>query len=92
MRVRVAEDPEVSLPVMVNVDGFNLTHVIEPIEFWTKDMVKQYLPAVQADPSPASREGGLNGAFGMPEIYSEQKMAHDVVLANSTPTILKGMG
>jgi len=36
---RVAEDPLVSLPVMINVDGFVLTHVIEPIEFWTKEMV-----------------------------------------------------
>ena len=41
---RVAEDQRVSLPYMLNVDGFNLTHVIEPIEFWTKEMVQQYLP------------------------------------------------
>ncbi len=39
---------------MVNVDGFNLTHVIEPIEFWTKDMVKQYLPPPESALSPAS--------------------------------------
>ncbi len=31
---RVAEDPAVSLPVIVNMDGFILTHVIEPIEYW----------------------------------------------------------
>ncbi len=30
------------------------------------------------------------GAFGMPEIYAEQKMAHHVALANSKPTILQG--
>ena len=29
------------------------------------------------------------GAFGMPEIYIEQKMAHDQALKNSTPVILK---
>ena len=44
---RVAEDPKVSLPVMINVDGFVLTHVIEPIEFWTKEMVEKYLPHFQ---------------------------------------------
>jgi pyruvate ferredoxin oxidoreductase alpha subunit len=86
---RVAEDPKVSLPVMINVDGFNLTHVIEPIEFWTKDMVKKYLPPFQ----PLSRlhpDKVLSmGAFGMPEIYVEQKKAHDVALANSRPVIVQ---
>ena len=66
---RVAEDPKVSLPVMINVDGFTLTHVIEPIEFWTKDMVVKYLPQFQ----PISRlhpdKVMTMGAFGMPEIY-----------------------
>jgi pyruvate ferredoxin oxidoreductase alpha subunit len=86
---RVAEDPKVSLPVMINVDGFNLTHVIEPIEFWTKDMVNKYLPPFQ----PLSRlhpDKVLSmGAFGMPEIYVEQKKAHDVALADSRPVIVQ---
>ena len=86
---RVAEDPKVSLPVMINVDGFNLTHVIEPIEFWTKDMVKKYLPPFQ----PLNRlhpDKVLSmGAFGMPEIYLEQKKAHDVALADSRPVIIQ---
>ncbi|GAH07850.1 unnamed protein product, partial [marine sediment metagenome] len=29
---RVAEDSRVLLPVIINLDGFTLTHVIEPIE------------------------------------------------------------
>ncbi len=85
---RVAEDPKVSLPVMINVDGFTLTHVIEPIEFWTKEMVVKYLPEFK----PVSRihpdKPITMGAFGMPEIYIEQKMAHDQALKNSTPMIL----
>lgn len=87
---RVGEDPQVSLPVMINVDGFTLTHVIEPIEFWTKDMVKKYLPPFQ----PLSRlypdKPVSMGAFGMPEIFAEQKMAHTVALENSRPVIEKG--
>jgi pyruvate ferredoxin oxidoreductase alpha subunit len=86
---RVAEDPAVSLPVIMNVDGFGLTHVIEPIEFWTKDMVKQYLPPFKPlnrlDPAkPVSM-----GAFAMPEIFTEAKKAHDVALWNSRPIIDK---
>lgn len=87
---RVAEDPKVSLPVMINVDGFNLTHVIEPIEFWTKEMVKEYLPIFQPLNRLHPDKVVSMGAFGMPEIYAEQKQAHEVALANSVPTILKG--
>lgn len=86
---RVAEDPEVSLPVIVNVDGFILTHVIEPIEFWTKDMVRQYLPQFKPLNSLHPDKVVTMGAFGLPEIYVEQKMAHNVALMNSRPVITK---
>ena len=33
MAFKIAEDPEVMLPVVVNIDGFQLTHMIEPLEF-----------------------------------------------------------
>lgn len=86
---RVAEDPSVSLPVMINVDGFTLTHVIEPIEFWTKEMVQQYLPPFK----PLSRldpdKVVSMGAFGMPEIYAEQRYAHDLAIVRSRPIIDK---
>jgi pyruvate ferredoxin oxidoreductase alpha subunit len=86
---RVAEDPRVSLPVIVNVDGFNLTHVIEPIEFWDKDMVKQYLPAFKPLNTLHPDKVVSMGAFGMPEIYSEQKKAHDDILWKSKPVVLE---
>lgn len=86
---RVAEDPQVSLPVMINVDGFALTHVIEPIEFWTKDMVRQYLPPFQPLYRLHPDKVLSMGAFGMPEIYAEQKMAHDQALLGSVPVINK---
>ncbi|MDQ7781967.1 MAG: transketolase C-terminal domain-containing protein [Desulfomonilaceae bacterium] len=86
---RVAEDPEVSLPVMINVDGFTLTHVIEPIEFWTKDMVRQYLPPFKPLVRLHPDKVVSMGAFGMPEIYAEQRYAHDLAIANSRPVIDK---
>jgi pyruvate ferredoxin oxidoreductase alpha subunit len=85
---RVAEDPKVSLPVMINVDGFTLTHVIEPIELWTKDMVKEYLPPLNPLYRLHPDKVVSMGAFGLPEIYAEQKMAHHVALADSMPVIL----
>jgi pyruvate ferredoxin oxidoreductase alpha subunit len=86
---RVGEDPKVLLPVMINVDGFNLTHVIEPIELWTKEMAKEYLPPFKPLHRLSPDKVVSMGAFGMPEIYSEQKKAHDVALANSRPVIVQ---
>lgn len=86
---RVAEDPKVSLPVMVNVDGFVLTHVIEPIEFWDKEMVKKYLPPFKPLHKLHPDKVISMGAFGMPEIYTEQKKAHDEAIMNSKAVILK---
>ncbi len=86
---RVAEDPAVSMPVMINMDGFILTHMIEPLEYWDKEQVKRYLP----DFKPVNRLHPDNpvtmGAFGMPFIFSEAKKAQDEALKNATPHILK---
>jgi len=86
---RVAENPKVSLPVIVNLDGFILTHVIEPIEFWDPADVKKYLPPLKPinrlDPDNPS----TMGAFGMPGIYTEAKMAQNEALINSKPEIIK---
>jgi len=42
---RIAEETE--LPVMVCVDGFTLTHTLEPIDIPDKQSVDDYLPAFQ---------------------------------------------
>ncbi|MEW6349898.1 MAG: transketolase C-terminal domain-containing protein [Thermodesulfobacteriota bacterium] len=86
---RVAEDPSVLLPVMINVDGFVLTHVIEPIELWTKEMVAKYLPPYKPVYSLHPDKVNTMGAFGMPEIYLEQKKALDHVTTNSREVLLK---
>jgi pyruvate ferredoxin oxidoreductase alpha subunit len=86
---RVAEDPRVSLPVIVNMDGFILTHVIEPIEFWTKEMARQYLPPFKPLNTLHPDKVVTMGAFGMPEIFAEQKMGHVQALNRSMPVILE---
>ncbi len=86
---RVAEDPSVSLPVMINVDGFSLTHVIEPIEPWTPEMVKQYLPPFKPIHTLHPDKVVTFGAFGMPEIFAEQRMAHDNAVQGSFGVITK---
>jgi pyruvate ferredoxin oxidoreductase alpha subunit len=86
---RVAEDPNVSLPVMINIDGFIVTHVIEAVEYWNEEQVKKYLPdfkpvSVLHPDAPVTM-----GAFGMPGIFAEAKKSQNEALLASKPHIMK---
>jgi len=85
---RVAESAKVSLPIMVNVDGFILTHVIEPIEFWDQEAVDRYLPDFKPVNSLHPDHPVTMGAFGLPGIFTETKKAQNEALINSKPEIL----
>jgi len=84
---RVGEDPKVLHPVMMNMDGFILTHTIEPIEFWTQDMVKKFLPPFQPKYRLHPDQPITMGAFGPPEIFTECKMAQNQALLACMPVI-----
>lgn len=43
---KIAEHPEVMLPVMVNLDGFILTHTYEPLVLAEQEKVDRYIPYV----------------------------------------------
>ncbi len=84
---RIAEDERVSLPVVVNIDGFTLSHVIEPLEIESQEDVDRFLPpfkpVIQLDPDkPISI-----GPVGFPEIYTEIKKQQDVALVESYKVI-----
>jgi len=86
---RIGEDRAVLLPVMIHLDGFQLTHVIEPIYLEEEDKVEKFLPPNDY-PIPLDPDNPVSmGAFGPPEIYSEIKKAQDVALTSSKSVILK---
>ncbi len=86
---KIAENKDVLLPVMVHMDGFILTHMIEPIEFLEQNEVEKFLnlnyePQIQLNPEkPVTM-----GAVGIPEIYTEAKKVNDFVLQESKKVIL----
>lgn len=41
---KIAEDPEVMLPVMINLDGFTLTHSYDVVDVPEQEEVDEYLP------------------------------------------------
>ena len=75
---RIAEDPRVLLPTMIHLDGFNLTHVIEPIEYPEQAKVDAYLPKNRF-PLPLNPDRPVAmGDFAPPAIFMEAKWAQEV--------------
>ncbi len=86
---RIAEDQSVLLPVMVHLDGFHISHVIEPILLPESSDVDSFLP-VNKYPLPLDPAKPVAmGDFGPPFIYTEMKWAQEVNLKQSRETIVK---
>jgi len=86
---RIAEDNKVLLPVMIHLDGFHLSHVIEPISFPAQSKVDKFLP-INKYPLPLHPDKPVTmGDFAPPIIYPEAKWAQEVNLRASKETILK---
>jgi pyruvate ferredoxin oxidoreductase alpha subunit len=86
---RIAEDPRVLLPVMVHLDGFNLTHVVEPIIMPEPELVNKYLPKNRF-PLPLNPDRPVAmGDFAPPFIFTEAKWAQEVNIRESRKVILQ---
>jgi len=86
---RIGEDQRVLLPVMVHLDGFNLTHVVEPIIFPEQELVDKYLPKNRF-PLPLNPDRPVAmGEFAPPFIFTEAKWAQEVNIRNSKKVILE---
>ncbi len=85
---RIAEDRRVLLPVMIHLDGFHLTHMIEPIYMPEQSEVDKFIPPYQY-PLPLNPSKPVTmGAFAPPIIYSETKKAQEVNLTAAKEVIL----
>jgi pyruvate ferredoxin oxidoreductase alpha subunit len=86
---RVGEDPRVLLPVMVHLDGFNLTHVVEPILLPEQADVDKFLPKSRF-PLPLNPDKPVAmGGFAAPGIFMEAKWAQEMNLRNSKKVIMQ---
>jgi pyruvate ferredoxin oxidoreductase alpha subunit len=86
---RAAEDRDVLLPFIVNLDGFVLTHVIEPVEFLDQEIIDRYLPPYHPLYTLHPDHPVTMGAFSMPALYTETKKAQAEALTAAMPHILK---
>ena len=86
---RIGEDHRVLMPVIINLDGFTLSHVVEPIYLVDQELVDKFLPPYKPIHALHPDKPLTMGAFAMPEVYAEAKKAQDVALRNSYPVILE---
>jgi len=86
---RLGEDKNVLFPVIINMDGFILSHVIEPIELIPQDKIDQFLPPYQPVHRLHPDRPVTMGAFALPSIFAETKKAQEEALRASMPKILE---
>jgi len=86
---RMAEDLRVLLPVMVHLDGFHLSHMVEPIMMPDEKEVNEFLPPLNY-PLPLNPSKPVTmGAFAPPIVFTEAKWAQEMNLEKSTEVILE---
>jgi pyruvate ferredoxin oxidoreductase alpha subunit len=85
----IGEDPRVLLPVMVHLDGFHLSHMIEAVLIPEQAEVDAFLPPYRF-PFPLHPDKPLTmGAFAIPLLYTEAKKAQEANLEASYQVILE---
>ncbi|MCX8043418.1 MAG: pyruvate ferredoxin oxidoreductase [Desulfobacterota bacterium] len=84
---RIAEDHRCLFPVMVNMDGFHVSHVVEPVELLDRDAVASFLPPNRY-PLPLHPDRPVTmGAFAPPVLYTECRTAQEEALRATFPVI-----
>ena len=89
MSFKIAEDPEVMLPCVVNIDGFQLTHMIEPLEFPSQAEVAKFLPPRKPFAQLHQDNPISMGCFAMPDTYTETVKAKEVALQGAKKVVIR---
>jgi pyruvate ferredoxin oxidoreductase alpha subunit len=83
---RIAEVTE--LPVMVCMDGFTLTHTLEPIDIPAQEMVDEYLPPFNFSRALDPASPTSIGTLVSPDHYPEARHSHHHALLDAADEII----
>lgn len=83
---RIAESTE--LPVMVCMDGFTLTHTLEPIDIPEQAQVDEFLPPFRFSRALDPAHPISIGTLVSPDYYSEARHSHHQALLDSEQAIV----
>lgn len=86
---RVAEDRDVLLPCMVCIDGYFLTHTVEPLDVPSQEDVDRFLPSYQPYAFLDTENPMSIGTFTDPEYYMEARYAIEAAMEKSKEVIAK---
>ena len=88
MAYKVSENPSVLLPTMVCLDGFILTHTVEPVEIPDQESVDKFLPPYVPEHSFLDPNEPMTlGSFADTRFYTEARHDRDVAMTNSLEVI-----
>ncbi len=79
---KIAEDERVSLPFTVNMDGYVITHSVEPIALIDDAAVGNFLPPRQARFKIDTKKPITFGTLTLPDYFSEFKKQQDEAMRN----------
>ncbi|MDP1553013.1 MAG: pyruvate synthase subunit PorA [Methanobacteriaceae archaeon] len=87
---KISEDHDVLLPSMVCLDGFILTHTVEPVDIPSQELVDSFLPDYQPQESFLDPLNPRSlGTFADPNYYMEARYQMEVAMQKSKKIIKK---
>ncbi|MCE1245613.1 MAG: pyruvate ferredoxin oxidoreductase [Firmicutes bacterium] len=88
--VRIAENPNVLLPVMVGSDGFIISHALETVEIYEDAEVKEFVGEYTPDRTLLNTGKPMTyGPLDLQDYYMEHKMAEHNAIHNAGKVILE---
>jgi pyruvate ferredoxin oxidoreductase alpha subunit len=88
MAPRIAEHPDVLLPVLVCQDGFTITHAAEPVALLDDETVRSFVGPYRLDrPLLDVADPSSRGPFAMPDYYFEFRRAQAAALEGAATVI-----
>ncbi|GBE19044.1 pyruvate synthase subunit PorA [archaeon BMS3Abin16] len=89
MAYRIAEDAGVQLPVMVCMDGFVLTHTVEPVEVPDEEQVSKFLPKFKPQQYLDPKDPMALGPIAFPNVYTELRAMQQQAMDGAMSVIEK---
>ncbi len=83
---RIAEDDRVMLPFTVNMDGYVITHSVEPVSLIEQAAVDKFLPPRVAKTKLDTNNPMTFGTLTLPDYYTEFKRQQEEAMRN-TPKV-----
>ncbi|MFQ5975224.1 MAG: pyruvate synthase subunit PorA [Candidatus Hydrothermarchaeales archaeon] len=84
---KISENTDVLLPTMVCMDGFVLTHTVEPVEIPDKKDIDKFLPPYVPEMYLDPNDPMTQGAFADPSTFTEFRYAQEEGMRNALEVI-----